>query len=811
MKEEVESEKNYPEAGESLNIQELIFKYLAYWPWFVVSVVACLVVAFLYLKFTTPVYNISATIMIKDDKKGSSSSMGSEMSAFQDLGLFADNTNFDNEIEVLKAKSLIKQVVYELNTYCRYSVKSGFIKSDVYTQSPLLITMDLTDNDAMKGTLDLEIKMLPDSSLTVSGTYETQDDTQEFEQTVKKLPGFITTPAGRLTVAYRPGTPLLLDEDLLVTVAPAINVAKAYLANLDISPTSKTTSVAILSFKNSSRQRGQDFLNKLVEVYNRDTNTDKNIVGTKTEQFINDRIAIISGELGSTEEQLESYKRGAGLTDLKEDAQIYLQENSDYEQKKIENGTQINLVDYLSEYVRNPTNADAVIPANVGLQDISLSALINTYNEQVLERDRLLRTSSPSNPVIQNLNTGIRALHGNILASVASVRKGLLITKDDIDRQAGKFSTRINNAPQQERILTSISRQQEIKSGLYLMLLQKREENSITMAATADNAKLIDEPLADSAPVSPRSKIILLVALVLGLGIPVGILYLLDLLQYKIGTRHDVEKLTTLPILGDVPLNTDTEGSRTIVVHENKNNLMSEAFRTLRTNLQFMLGSSEKKVILFTSTSPGEGKTFISTNMAVSLALLGKKVVMVGLDIRKPRLAEHFGFDKKTEGITKYLSGGTDDLDSLLIISDITKDLQIIPAGIIPPNPAELLASSRLEQAIEILRKEFDYIILDSAPVGLITDPLIAGRVADLSVYVCRSEVTHKNDFELVNTLRREHKLPHIAIVVNAVNLENKRYGYGYGKYGYGHYGKKYTYGYGYGYADAKISKKKKR
>ncbi|WP_321479825.1 polysaccharide biosynthesis tyrosine autokinase [uncultured Bacteroides sp.] len=798
MKEEVNNENKYSDSGESLNIQELIFRYLAYWPWFVASVIACLAIAYVYLKFTVPVYNISATIMIKDDKKGGQ--MSSEMSAFQDLGLFADNTNFDNEIEVLKAKSLIKQVVYELNTYCRYSVRTGFVKSDIYTQSPLLITMDPTDNDSMKGSLEMEIKMLPDSSITVSGTYYS-DEEKSFEQTVKTLPGFITTPVGRLTVAYRTDVPLLLDEDLFVTVAPAISVAKGYLGSLDISPTSKTTSVAILSFKNSNKQRGQDFLNKLVEVYNRDTNTDKNIVGIKTEQFINDRIAIISGELGNTEEQLESYKRDAGLTDIKQDAQLYLQENSEYEQKKIENGTQINLINYLNEYVRNPANTDAVIPANVGLQDVSLSALINTYNEQVLERDRLLRTSSPNNPVIQNLNTGIRALHGNILASITSVRKGLLITKDDIDRQAGKFSTRITNAPQQERILTSISRQQEIKSGLYLMLLQKREENSITMAATADNAKLIDAPLADSAPVSPRSKIIMLVAFVLGLGIPVGILYLFDLLQYKIATRHDVEKLTTLPILGDVPLNTDSK-SRTIVVHENKNNLMSEAFRSLRTNLQFMLGTPDRKVILFTSTSPGEGKTFISTNMAVSLALLGKKVLMVGLDIRKPRLAEHFGFNKKADGITKYLSGGTDDLNSLIIKSNVTENLQILHAGVIPPNPAELLASPRLEQAMELLRKEFDYILLDSAPVGFITDPLIAGRVADLSIYVCRSEVTHKSDFELVNTLRKEHKLPHIAVVVNAVDLENKRYGYG--KYGYGHYGKKYGYGYGYGYADAK-------
>lgn len=805
MKEEVNAEKGYAETEDSFNLQALLFKFFNYWPWFVGSVVACLLIAFLYLKVTPPIYNVSAAIMIKDEKKGGTMGMGTEMAAFEDLGLFSQNTNFDNEIEVLKSKSLIKQVVLEMNIYCNYSVRQNFRKVDLYDQSPVLVEMSPQDNDALRGVIELEIFLHPDSSLTVNGVYRTGDDDREFAQTVKRLPGFITTPAGRLALAYRSGAPAFdRSVPLLVTVSPAIYVAKGVLANLDIAPTSKTTSVANLSIKVANKRRGEDFLNKLVEMYNRDTNNDKNIVGVKTEQFINDRIAIISGELGNTEQELEVYKRGAGLTDIKQDAELYLKENSEYEQKRIENGTQINLINYLSEYVQSPVNADAVIPANVGLQDVSLAALINTYNQQVLERDRLLRTSSSTNPVIQNLNTGIRALHGNIITSIASVRKGLQITKQDIDRQAGKFTTRITNAPGQERILTSISRQQEIKSGLYLMLLQKREENSITMAATADNAKIIDAPLADSAPVSPKRNMILLIALVLGVALPVGVLYLLDLLQYKIGTRHDVEKLTSLPILGDVPLNTSTEGSRTIVVEENKNNLMSEAFRSLRTNLQFMLGSSERKVILCTSTSPGEGKTFISTNMAVSLALLGKKVLIIGLDIRKPRLAEHFDLDKKADGITKYLSAGTNDIFSLLLPSGVTENLKVLAAGKVPPNPAELLASPRLEEAIAELRKAFDYIILDTAPVGLVTDSLIAGRIADLSIYVCRSEVTHKSDLELVNTLRQEHKLPHIAIVINAVNLESKRYGYGYGygKYGYGHYGKKY--GYGYGYAENK-------
>lgn len=796
MKDNLNTDTFNSEKEESVNLQELALKYLAYWPWFVVSVLVCLAVGFLYLKMATPVYNVTTAIMIKDDKKGGG--MASEMAAFQELDMFASNTNFDNEIEVLKSKSLVKQVVLEMNTYCRYTTRDGWRDRDLYTDSPVIVEMTAEENDALKGTIELDLTLQADSSLLIKGIYEDMDGYEhDFNETLKKLPGFITTPGGRLSFAYRPGAAALQNNELKVVIKPAMTVAKYCLENLSIEPTSKTTSVANISFKGTSRRRGEDFLNKLVEMYNRDTNYDKNVVGTKTEQFINDRIAIISGELGSTEQELESYKRGAGLTDLKQDAEVYLKENSEYEQKRIENATQINLVNYLQEYVQSPANHDAVIPANVGLQDVSLAALINNYNEQVLERDRLLRTSSPNNPVIQNLNTGIKALYSNILTSIASVRKGLLITKQDIDRQAGKFNTRITNAPEQERILTNISRQQEIKSGLYLMLLQKREENSITMAATADNAKIIDAPLADNDPVSPKSKMILLAAFAIGLIIPIGIIYLLDLLQYKIGNRKDVEKLTTIPVLGEVPLNTDTDGTRTIVVKENDNNLMAETFRSLRTNLQFMLGNQDGKVIIFTSTSPGEGKTFISSNMAVSLALLGKKVVLIGLDIRKPRLAEHFGFSAKAEGITKFLARGTNDIHSLLQPSGVTDNLKVLPAGMVPPNPAELLAGIRLEEAIEKLKESFDYVLIDSAPVGLVTDTLIAGRVADLSVYVCRSEVTHKSDFELVNELKREQKLPHMALAINAVNLESKRYGYGSGYGGYGRYGKKYGYGYG--------------
>ena len=579
-----------------------------------------------------------------------------------------------------------------------------------------------------------------------------------------------------------------------------MRVAKGYCNSLTIAPTSKTTSVAVISLKNSSLQRGQDFINQLLEMYNRNTNNDKNEIAQKTAEFIDERIGIISKELGSTEANLESFKRDAGITDLTSEAQIALAGNAEYEKKSVENRTQISLVNDLRKYLRG--NEYEVLPSNVGLQDAALIGAIERYNEMLVERKRLLRTSTENNPTIVNLDTSIRAMKANVQATLEGTLQGLMITKESLDREASRYSRRISNAPGQERAYVSIARQQEIKAGLYLMLLQKREENAIALAATANNAKIIDEAIADDIPVSPKRPMIYLIALVLGVGIPVGIIYLVELTKFKIEGRADVEKLTSVPVVGDIPL-TDEKNDKngSIAVFENKNNLMSETFRNIRTNLQFML-DNDQKVILVTSTVSGEGKSFVSANLAISLSLLGKKVVIVGLDIRKPGLNKVFSLSNKEKGITQYLSNPETDLMELVQPSDINKNLFILPGGAVPPNPTELLARNGLDKAIEILKQNFDYVIMDTAPIGMVTDTLLVGRVADLSVYVCRADYTHKAEYTLINELAIEKKLSKLCTVINGVDLKKRKYGYyyGYGKYGkYYGYGKRYGYGYGYG------------
>lgn len=619
MKEETYDDL-FEEKEENTNWQAILFKYVIRWPWFIASVVLCMVCAWLYLKTITPVYNISASIIIKDDKKGGNS--GSDLSAFENFGIISSAKNIDNEIEILRSKSLIKDVVGELGLYINYSGEGRFQKPDLYGSSPVLVHFLPEDAERLKTPILLNINYHSGNRIDVTATVNGNTVNKRFTE----LPAVLSGEAGTLTFISNPSAPITGSGSVDVSIVNPLSVAKGYRGALSIEPTSKTTSVVTVSIKNTDKKRGEDFINKLVEIYNKNANNDKNEVAQNTARFIDERISVINQELGTTEQELESFKREAGLTDLSSDAQLAISEQSAYEKLCVENGTQLNLIQYLSEYIRKPENVTATLPANVGLNDETLSGLIAQYNALILERNRLLRTSSETNPVVRRLDSNIQDMRAGIVTTIASVRKGLLITKADLDRQAGKYAGRISNAPAQERRFVSIQRQQEIKAGLYLMLLQKREENNIALAATANNAKIIDDAIADDFPISPQSKKIYMIALVLGFGIPVGVIYLLNLLSFRIEGRADVEKLTDVPIIGDVPLTEPEAGhTHTIAVRENDNDIMAETFRSLRTNLLFILGDPDKKVILVTSTMSGEGKTFIASNLAVSLALLGKR------------------------------------------------------------------------------------------------------------------------------------------------------------------------------------------
>ena len=793
-------EKMRAQSEEQINIQEILFRYLIHWPWFVVSVIVCVALAWGYLRLTTPVYNISATVLIKDEKKGGGANMSSELEKMGLNGFVSSSSNIENEIEVLSSRTLAREVVSSLGLFVTYMDKDEFPQRELYRTSPVLVSLTPQEADKLPQTMVVDMSLEPSGAMDV----QIRVGEKEYQKQFEKLPAVFPTDEG--TVAF------FTNNDTLSSVRPEsvtkerhitayinrpFSVAKGYAGSLSITPTSKATSVVTVSLMNSNTRRGKDYIDKLLEMYNINANNDKNEVAQKTAEFIDERIGIISKELGSTERDLENFKRSAGITDLTSEAQIALTGNAEYEKKRVENQTQINLVMDLQRYLQGTEYE--ILPANVGLQDAGVAGAIDRYNEMVAERNRLLRTSTESNPAIVNLNASIRAMRGNIQTTLDATLKGLEITRADLAREASRYSRRISDAPTQERQFVSIARQQEIKSGLYLMLLQKREENAIVLAAIANTAKIIDEAQADGAPISPKRMTIYLAALVFGIGIPVGAIYLIGLTKFKIEGRADVEKLTSLPVIGDIPLADEKTGA--IAVFENQNNLMSETFRNVRTNLQFMLENG-KNVILVTSTISGEGKSFISANLAISLSLLGKKVVIVGLDIRKPGLNKVFNIPKKEHGITQFLTNPATNLMGLVQPSDTNKNLYILPGGTVPPNPTELLARDGLEKAVETLKKNFDYVILDTAPVGMVTDTLLIGRVADLSVYVCRADYTRKAEFTLINELAENSKLPNLCIAINGLDLQKKKYGYyyGYGKYGkYYGYGKRYGYGYGYG------------
>ena len=782
---------------EEVNIQELLFRYLIHWPWFVASVLFCVVCAFAYLKVATPIYNVSATVLIKDEDKGGGATMASELEKMGLGGMMNTKSNVDNEVEVLKSKSLALEVVEQLNLYVSYRNEDGWISKEMYRTTPVLVSLTPQEADQLPKPMQVKMNLLAPGKMDV----EIEVGEKKYQKHLDKLPAVFPTDEG--TVAFLANSDTLVGkwgevQHVTATIAKPMSVAKGYSAALSIAPTSKTTSVVNISLQNSSTQRGKDFINKLIEVYNINTNNDKNEVAQKTAEFIDERIAIISKELGSTEQDLEKFKRTAGITDLKSEAEIALTGNAEYEKRRVENQTQISLVKDLQRYLQG--NEYEVLPSNVGLQDAALAAAIAKYNEMLMERNRLLRTSTENNPTIINLTSSIHAMRANVVASMDATLKGLQITKADLQREAKRFSQRISDAPTQERQFVSIARQQEIKAGLYLMLLQKREENAITLAATANNAKIIDAAIPDEAPVAPKKIIILLAALMLGAGIPVIVIYLISLTQVTIEGRADVEKLTTLPVIGDIPVADGLKGS-SIAVFENQNNLMSETFRGIRTNLQFLLEEGQK-VVMVTSTVSGEGKSFVSANTAISLSLLGKKVVIVGLDIRKPGLNKVFNLSTKEQGITQFLTNPKRNIMDLVQQSDINSNLFILPGGAVPPNPTELLARKGLDEAIEQLKQHFDYVVLDTAPVGMVTDTQLISRIADLTVYVCRADYTRKSEFSLVNELAATNKLPCISIAINGLDLNKKKYGYyyGYGKYGkYYGYGKRYGYGYGYG------------
>ena len=625
------------------------------WYWFVLSLIIFGGIGAIYLRYTTPLYQSTAKLLIKDD--ANSGKRGASLQNITNIGTISNSTGIDNEMEILSSHSIAEDAIRDLKLYVNYATEGKVKDVIAYRDQPLTVDIDAAHLDRLNRPINLNITK-KGSSYIVTGTYyvPTNEENIEGPFSINKkftsLPATIPTRAGIITINSNNGRTLQEAQVLKVNILSPKMASDKYVGELQIAPSAKGTSIVQLQLTDEVPQRSLDYLKQLAIVYNRQANEDKNVVAHQTEKFINSRLEKINAELGKTEGELQNYKQRNGMVELKMNASNSVTNQNASEQKLAEMETQIELFNTIAREVESSSRIlSQVIPSNVGLDDESSTALINKYNELVLERNRLLRSASESSPVVEPLTAQIRDLNYNIRRAIASARRNLQIQRDALLTQVDKYTNEVEETPQQERMLTQIGRQQEVKSGLYLMLLQKREENSISLAATADKGKLIDDPQLNGQ-VSPNSTYIMLIALAIGLAIPVAIILLIQLFRYKIEGHDDVARLTKLPIIADIAIASNSAKSKAgIVVHENQNNQMEEIFRALRTNLQFMLHEGEK-VVLFTSSTSGEGKTFTASNLSVSLGLLGKKVILVGLDIRRPRLAEQFGIKDHKHGIT---------------------------------------------------------------------------------------------------------------------------------------------------------------
>ncbi len=766
---------------------EIFGLFMKNWKWIFVGAIIAIVIAFLYLRQATPVYEINSSIVLKEAK---SSMMPSGLSSLASLGMMGATNNVDNEIYIMKARSTVKETVERLKLYTLYLEDRPKKDVDLYNTSPIIVDMDKETWYQLEQDIKFEMQMMENGNVNVKGKIKNASTKEAFmfDKTFSQLPAVLNTPFGDISLTKREGGKPNYKKQLITILSPE-NAVDSYRKRLFVKQVSKFSSVINLSVHSSYPQKGKDFLRELILTYNNDAIEDKNQEALNTRNFIEERIAIINEDLTAAEKNVENFKEKQSLTDIETDLKRVMESSAVYEKQLVEVETQLNIVNSLNEYINKPENREHTLPSNIGVEDPALAATTAEYNKLLLERNRMKQSMTEDNPTLRLLEDRIIGLRSDISSSINSIERGLQIQRDNIRKQTNLYGSRIGSVPKQEREFLEISREQQIKSALFLLLLEKREENSIALAATANKAKVLDEAIKEKGKVAPKSIVILFVALVLGMLIPGLIIYLRDRLQYRIRTRVDVDKLTNMPVLVEIPTYTE-KGN--VAVKENETREIDEAFRMARTNLVLTLGA-DNKVVVFTSTISGEGKSFVALNMAISVALLSKKVLLIGMDLRIPRLKEYLNL-ATNDGLTTYLSGFEKNIDNLIVESGIHPNLYILPAGPIPPNPSELLSRPTLDKAINSLRDEFDFIFIDSAPASQVTDTLIINRITDATIYVCRANYSSKDNIRFANELSQTGKLKNMLLVVNDVNDFQSGSGYGYGRgygYGYGHKKKK--------------------
>ena len=800
-KETINRQKNNQAQSGSIPLSDVFFMTLHHWPWIVLSVLVCIGAAYVYLLRTPNIYSRSAEILIKDETKGQST--GTE--EFANLGLFQSNTNIQNEMTNLKAKDLMEEVVRRLGLDVNY-YHSGRFHDVVAYGYDLPIKLSVTgfpDEDCFSMNLQLN------KDGRVSITDLSVPDRESFKQTFTgNLNDTIVTPIGMMVV--NPSHSYVKGEEvsLIVSKMPISMARDIYNAHLDVAMSNEKGTVIKLTMADASPQRADEVLNTLIGVYNENWIRDKNQIAVSTSNFINDRLGVIEGELGNVDSDISSYKSANLVPDVEAAASMYMNQSQQTQAQILEVNNQLSMARYIRSYLTADGNQDQLLPANTGLQSGNIQLLISEYNECLLQRNALVTKSSNKNPLVIQLDGQLDAQRQAIVQTIDNEIIALNTQLRSLRGSEAQTMSRIASNPTQAKNLLSTERQQKVKESLYLFLLQKREENELSQAFTAYNTRVVNKPGASGIPPTPNRRNILAIAFLVGLVIPFGVTYLREINNTRVRGRKDVEGLA-IPLLGEIPQHSASDSRQqargkklevnSIVVRPGKRDIINEAFRVLRTNAEFMCGSGYgHSVIALTSFNPGSGKSFISVNLAMSLALKGRKVLVIDGDMRHGSTSSYVGSPDR--GLSNYLSVPGTDIAPLIVTDQECPTLDFLPVGTIPPNPTELLESPRFAELMAELRTRYDYILVDCPPIEVVADAQIIDRYADRTFFIIRAGLLERSMLPELDRLYEEKKYASMCLILNGTRNDQGRYGYSHSyRYGYG-----YGYGYGYNYGEGK-------
>lgn len=777
--------------GIKLNPMDLLRLVYRYWYWFVITVVVCLIVAWVKLKSTNPVYTRTASVLIKD--KSSGGRVGGESQVFQEVKFLGGEASVQNEMLIFKTERLSREVVNRLGLDIQYLEHLSLRMADLYGVSP--VSVEFADANPEFGTFT--VTFLGNNKIRLENF---ANGDAPIEGSLNRP---IRTPMGVLTVK-----PTMLygmgwnGRELTVVRRDPEQVAKQYSAALMTDLANKESSVVNLTLNDVSAQRAEDYLNTLVEVYKEDMINDKNQMALNTDRFIKERLAVLEKDLGGVDGAIASFKQQNKLTDLASEAGLATGNTNTIQQEGFGLENQLQLVQFIRGYLTDPGKMKELIPSNTGVSDVNIESQIGEYNKMLLERDKILKSSGEDNPVVTEMNQALELSRQAIVRSVDNAIASLKIRIRNTNALEARSAQRLSAVPQHEKYMLSVERQQKVKEQLYVYLLQKREENALAQSITESNARLIEPAKGPAGPISPKSGQYYLIALVVGVGAPLLVMVLSLLTDTKVRNRKDIEDNMSIPFLGDIPYSKiagKAQGGKAQVVRADGQDSVTEAFRILRTNLGFMADAEHPvKVLMTTSMNPDAGKTFVVSNLAAMMAFAGKRVLLIDLDVRKGALSRLYG-GRRAKGVTHYLVGQVETVKELIHAVPDCPGLDIIYSGAVPPNPAELLMSRRLDDLLEQVKGSYDYILIDNVPTGMVADAAIVNRLADLTLFIARAGVMDRRQLPDIERIYQEGKMNQMALVLNGVKEEQA---------GYGHYGY-YGYGYGYGYGTGK--KKKKR